>query len=300
MAEPSGNIKDILNVGEEDQKELVEFANKEKAILIAIIAPYTRVRVSPIEEKSAYIGLSEEFGVERAIRGIKKKNKSIEKAFILLNSRGGAVESSYKIAKCLRDNFKEIKIFVPHMAASGGTLIALTGNEIIMGMMSALSPLDVQTDYGDDEISVSMVSMFRSFDVVEKKFEKLQAAEAPYPWTCLAGKFDPVIMFEWRGALEMMNLYIKEILIKSGFDEDKAKEITENLIWKHPSHEFVIDYDKAKAIGLNVKKDTDYEEAWGLFQLWLDKYIMQATDKHVIRYIVPETVPNAIISKKIN
>ncbi len=287
MVDLSASMKKIVNVSEEIDEKLVEFANKNNVIMVALIAPYTRVKISPIEEASAFIGLSEEFGVETAIREIKKKAKNTDKVFILLNSRGGAVDSSYKIAKCLRDNFKHITIFIPHIAASGGTLVALTGNEIVMGIMSHLSPVDVQTDYGENGNSVSMTAMFKSFDAVEKYFEKLQAEEAPYPWTSLAKKFDPVTMFDWKGVLDAMYNYTTEILIKSGYDKDKADLITKGLIWDYPSHDCVIDYEQAKALGINVRKDSDYKEMWELMRMWLEKYMLEATDKHVIRFIVP-------------
>ena len=35
-------------------------------------------------------------------------------------------------------------MFIPHIAASKGTLIALVGNKIVMGEMAHLSPIDVQ------------------------------------------------------------------------------------------------------------------------------------------------------------
>lgn len=289
MIQIPDSMKKLLNVEEETEQKFVELANKEKAIMIAFIAPYTAVRISPIEEKTAHISLSEEFGIEATINEIKSKAKNYDKVYLLLNSPGGLVTSSYKIARALRRNFNNIIVFVPHMAASGGTLIALAGNEIVMGVMSQLSPLDVQVDYNDG-VSVSVASLFRSFDRLSNFFRKTYVDEAPYPWKALADKLDPILMEEWSGTSDMMTLYTKEILVKSGFEDNKAGDISQKLTMSFPDHSFVIHYDQAKELGLNVKKDEDYPEVWNFMREWLGKYMLEATEKHVIRFIVPNQI----------
>ena len=102
------------------------------------------------------MGLSEEFAVETAINHIQTRT-DVRKLLLLVNSPGGLVQSSYKIARALRKAFKEIIVFVPHIAASGGTLLAVTGNKIVMGMMSQLSPLDPQAQIGDGAVSANSV-----------------------------------------------------------------------------------------------------------------------------------------------
>ncbi len=69
------------------------------------------------------------------------------------------MQSSYKIAHALRKTFNKIIVFVRHIAASGGTLLALTGNKIVMGMMSQLSPLDPQAESEEGAISANSVLM---------------------------------------------------------------------------------------------------------------------------------------------
>jgi len=59
---------------------------------------------------------------------------------LLLHSYGGGVDSAYMIAKTLRKNFSKIRVYIPHVAASGATLIAISADEIVMGEISRLSP----------------------------------------------------------------------------------------------------------------------------------------------------------------
>ena len=93
------------------------------------------------------MGLSEEFALETAINQIHTKTDA-RKLLLTVNSHGGLIQVSYKIARALWKAFEEIIVFVPHIAASGETLLALTGNKIVMGMMSQLSSLDPQAQNG--------------------------------------------------------------------------------------------------------------------------------------------------------
>jgi hypothetical protein len=145
------SINKIIDVSEENDtelsKKLAEISKKHDAVLMACIAPYVGLKISPTKTVNAQMGLSEEFAVETAINQIQTKTE-VRKLMLLVNSPRGRVQSSYKIARALRKAFKEIIVFVPHIAASGGTLLALTGNKIVMGMMSQLSPLDPQAQSG--------------------------------------------------------------------------------------------------------------------------------------------------------
>ena len=139
------SINKIIDVNEEDDlllsKKLAEISEKHEAVLMACIAPYVGLKISPKKTVNAQMGISEEFALETAINQIQTKT-DFRKLLLLVNSPGGLVQSSYKIARALRKTFEEIIVFVPPIAASGGTLLALTGNTIVMGMMSQLSPLD--------------------------------------------------------------------------------------------------------------------------------------------------------------
>jgi len=132
---------------------------EDKMAALAFIAPYSPEKISPRRAISARIAIPEELGIEDAISKIKKEG--IEELFLLLNSFGGDVSSSYKIARILRENFKELTIFIPHIAASGGTLIALSGTKIVMGEMSHLSPIDIQIERGGNYYSAN--AMIKAF-----------------------------------------------------------------------------------------------------------------------------------------
>jgi len=289
MVKISDPMSKILDVSKENDTELIrelqEIAADKKCVVLALIAPYIGKKISPTKEISAFIGLSEEFGVETVLSEIKKEMPDSDELILLLNSPGGLIQSSYKIARALRKNFKNIRVFVPHIAASGGTLISLIGNEIVMGLMSQLSPIDPQKEYNGELTSCAAVP--RSFQSVTSYFENITEDDAPYPYKLLADKFDPIVMEESLGVCAMMEDYAKEILSNSGYGDKEANDIAQKLVMGYSTHEEVISFDKAKKLGIHVIEDTQYLKEWGILRKWLGNYLLKSADKHVIRYVLP-------------
>jgi ClpP class serine protease len=63
---------------------------------------------------------------------------------LVLHTPGGLVLAALQIAKAARDHKAKVTVFVPHYAMSGGTLIALAADEIVMCSHSVLGPIDPQ------------------------------------------------------------------------------------------------------------------------------------------------------------
>src|SRR5207302_1230860 len=63
---------------------------------------------------------------------------------LILHTPGGLVLAALQIAKAIRDHKSKVTVFVPHYAMSGGTLIALAADEIVMCKHSVLGPIDPQ------------------------------------------------------------------------------------------------------------------------------------------------------------
>src|SRR6202795_4020118 len=63
---------------------------------------------------------------------------------LVLHTPGGLVLAALQIAKAVREHKGKVTIFMPHYAMSGGTLIALAADEIVMCEHSVLGPIDPQ------------------------------------------------------------------------------------------------------------------------------------------------------------
>jgi hypothetical protein len=276
-------LPDVINCKAEDDPIVTGLAERANAALIAFIAPRVPVRISPTQSVSVSIGLLDEFGVEALVN--KLAEAKVNRAYLLVNSPGGAMGSSYKIALAVRQALKHITTFVPHVAASGGTLLTLTGNEIYMGPMSHITPLDTQIYW--DGAYVSATSSRRFYQRAVEWFEKITPDEAPYPQRSLTEKLDPYLMEEWSGVIETMTDYVKEVLTLSGYG-DAAPQIAERLVNWYPTHSYVINKKKAQGLGLNVKDASEDNDAWMVMRYWLSKYLIEQEMTHCIRFVIPD------------
>lgn len=279
-------IRETLDLKEEKDDALVALATEENAILICAVAPYRALRVSPIETISASIGLHEEFAFEALIDEISERGIQSKKIMMLLNSPGGGLHASFKVARAIRESFKEIEMYVPHMAASGGTLIALAADKIIMGIMSQLSPLDPQVFYRGRQMSA--LTARHSYNRLCKEFEKLTKDEAPYPLQALTEKLDPYHMEDWNCAINTAEQYVETILTLSKYAN--AETMAHELIHHFPDHDSDINFETAVKIGIRAERadaNPRNKKVWRSFRCWLGRFLFEESGTHVIRYVFP-------------
>jgi len=87
-----------------------------------------------------YIDVNDSEEVLRAIQ-LTDANLPLD---IILHTPGGLMLAALQIARALHDYKGKVTAFVPHYAMSGGTLIALAADEIVMSKNSVLGPVDTQ------------------------------------------------------------------------------------------------------------------------------------------------------------
>lgn len=295
MTEP---IRTVIDVAEENELSIIEelksVSAENESVLLALIAPYVGKKITPSKTVSAQVGLSEEFGVETVIHEIKDKT-DVKKLMLLVNSPGGFIASAYKCARALRKNFDEIISFVPHIAASGGTLLVITGNTIVMGMMSHLSPMDPLSEDSSGR-TVSADAVVDSHKFVTSFFRRTAVEDVPYTYKVLADKFDAIEIHDALSAISLMEDYVAEILSDTGYTDQEVKEISENLVEGYKLHSEVINADKAQDLGLKVHRDDQYPREWKAIRQWLGVHMLTSADKHVIRYVVADSLRKDISS----
>src|SRR5918999_5686210 len=80
---------------------------------------------------------------EQVLRAIQMTDQEVP-LDLVLHTPGGLVLAALQIARAVRDHKAKVTVFVPHYAMSGGTLIALAADEIVMCEHSVLGPIDPQ------------------------------------------------------------------------------------------------------------------------------------------------------------
>ena len=87
-----------------------------------------------------YINIEDSEAILRAIR-LTDENVPID---IILHTPGGLVLATEQIAHALLRRKGKVTVFIPHYAMSGGTMISIAADEIVMDENAVLGPVDPQ------------------------------------------------------------------------------------------------------------------------------------------------------------
>lgn len=180
-----------------------------------------------------YINIEDSEKILRAIR-LTPDTMPID---LVLHTPGGLVLASEQIACALRRHPAKVTVFVPHYAMSGGTLIALAADEILMDPNAVLGPVDPQ-------ISSGWQSQLPAASI-------LTALKEPNPnrddQTLILGDIA-------KKAIRQVNAVIFNLL-EGKMEESKAKKLAKLLSEGHWTHDYPITADELRQIGLPVKEE---------------------------------------------
>ena len=118
---------------------LDQFQSERKSRVIALIHRQESRSILGLPVSSS-IDIEDSEAILRAIR-LTPDEQPID---LILHTPGGLVLAAEQIAKALVEHKGKVTVFVPHYAMSGGTLIALAADEIVMDRNAVLGPVDPQ------------------------------------------------------------------------------------------------------------------------------------------------------------
>lgn len=199
-------------------------------------------------------------GFMTVIRGLDKQ-KGLD---LILHSPGGEVTATEAIGNYLRKVFgNDIRVFVPQMSMSGGTMLACIGKEIYMGKHSSIGPFDPQ---------IGGIPAYEVIQEYEEAKNDIMSNPASIPfWQPILSKYPPIFIRRCKKAVDLSGEVVKEWL-KSGDmfrkDPKKDKKISKILANlnsnKHTKiHSRHIDSNKAKDLGFKImalEDDNDLQE----------------------------------------
>ena len=185
---------------------------------------------------------------ERVLRAIRMTPDDMPIDFII-HTPGGLALAATQIASALAKHKAPVRVIVPHYAMSGGTLIALAADEIVMDPNAVLGPLDPQ------------LGQFPAPSIVKAVREKLQDGKANV-------KDETLILADVaEKALHQMRETIERILKQKGHDEEKAKRIADLLTSGYWTHDYPLTVEVVEALGLNVSTNVP-KEVYDLMELY--------------------------------
>lgn len=149
---------------------------------------------------------------------------------IVLHTPGGLALPSVQIARALSRHPAKVTAFVPHHALSGGTLIALAADEIVMNEHAVLGPVDPL---------VGQTPAASVLKVLEQKpVEKVDDQTL-------------ILADQARKGIAQVQTTIRELL-RGRFDDERCAELARLLCEGTWTHDYPISLSHARAIGLNV------------------------------------------------
>jgi ClpP class serine protease len=188
-----------------------------------------------------FIDIDDSEAVLRAIR-LTPDDRPID---LLLHTPGGLVLASEQIAYALREHPATVTVLVPHYAMSGGTLLALAADEILMDTAAVLGPVDPQLG---DMPAASIVRVAQKKPVENLEDRTLLLADVA------------------EKALRHMKQVVAT-LVMPRLDAQKAESLAEELAGGHYTHDDPITFAEAQQLGLPVEAGLP-EEAYALMELF--------------------------------
>ena len=119
-----------------------------------------------------------QLGVEHRVKvAIEAREERRPSLVVILDTPGGVVEVVERIVRVLRHHYTEVKFVIPDRAMSAGTVLAMSGDDILMDYHSCLGPIDPQFER-DDRLVPALSYLSQYENLIEKsRNEALSTAE---------------------------------------------------------------------------------------------------------------------------
>jgi hypothetical protein len=178
---------------------------------------------------------------------------------LFIQSGGGSIEPAYQIAKaCHKHSKDKFIVCIPREAKSAATLIALGADEIHMGDLSQLGPIDPQIN---GLPALGLKDSLREIARIAGDFPNSQMMFSQY----LRNQMN-LAYFGWASRISDSAIQYGEKLLSlkhSGcvsFTKEEARVVADKLVNHYKDHGFVVDSDEATEIFCKpnfIKIDTD-------------------------------------------
>ncbi len=164
---------------------------------------------------------------------------------LVLHTPGGLALASSQIAYAIRNRPGRVAVHVPHYAMSGGTLIALAANEIVMGDHAVLGPVDPQLGEYPAASLVKLVQTKPAAEIDDRTW---------------------ILADIGRKAIDQLRTQVS-MLLAGRMPKEKADELAKILSEGRWTHDFPITFEEASALGLPVTKGIP-DELYHLMSLY--------------------------------
>ncbi len=207
---------------------------------------------------------------EQVLRAIKMTDDDVP-IDLILHTPGGLVLASEQIANALSRHKAKVTVLVPHYAMSGGTLIALAANEVVMDENAVLGPVDPQIGQYP---AVSILSVINQKPPAEVDDQTLILADIS------------------RKAIRQVRETVRRIAC-CHYSVEQAEKLAEELASGRWTHDYPISVEEAGQLGLNVSTEMP-REIYQLMSLYPQAMQRRPSVEYIpIPYPGPERDPRS-------
>lgn len=173
---------------------------------------------------------------EEILRAIKLTDDRVP-IDLIVHTPGGLVLAARQIAHALNNHPAKVTVFVPHYAMSGGTLIALAADEIVMDPNAVLGPVDPQLSEYPAASILKAVSQKDKNEIDDRTLILADISEK---------------------AIRQLKDAVREIL-SDKLNAEQAEELAETLSTGKWTHDYPLMLEEVRQLGLPVSTDMPKE-----------------------------------------
>lgn len=169
------------------------------------------------------------FGLDTFLRDtVEAISPKKEKVTVVLETGGGFIEVTQRMAQTLRMHYKIVDFIIPDYAYSAGTVLVMSGDSIYMDYFSVLGPIDPQVE--KEGRMVPALGYLEQYNrLIEKsKRGSLTTAEM----AILIQRFDPAELYMYEQAKELSISLLKDWLVQYKFKNWKKTASRKRTVTK--------------------------------------------------------------------
>lgn len=211
------------------------------------------------------------------IREITSQSELSRTLVLCLVTYGGVANDGYRIGKLVQSVYDDVAIFIPSFCKSAGTLIACSGNSLVMTPFGELGPLDVQILKRDElfERRSGLITKHaleelkgHSFELFQHFMLQIKARGVSISFKMaseIAAKITSDIMEDVYSQINVdaIGEDARNLAVASEYCERLDKrfnnlksECVQRLVHGYVSHDFVIDMEEAETLFNRVERPT--------------------------------------------
>jgi hypothetical protein len=159
------------------------------------------------------IDLTDKDGFEEVVRNING-----EAVDVFLHSPGGTAEATESIVAILRSKFSDVRFIITGSAKSAATMLAMSGNRILMSDAAELGPTDPQMMVGNARPSPAR-AVLDQFERAKKEVAKTPSLIGP--WLPILQQYGPSLLVECNNHIKLSETLVAGWLEKFMFKGEK-------------------------------------------------------------------------------